>query len=299
MEKEIRVNPDLFFIMVRYKEIKEKIQNKFEKLPRNQKKVADYIVNNFDKISFLNVQDISSATGASVASVVRFAQSIGFKGFSELRDAISNSLQNHLTNFQIFPLFDKKKIDGDILASVANLDIKNINETLAIIEREVFNKSINLIVKSERIFTAGLGISYLLSEILAYQLTQVGKDATVLKHSHTLFHEQILYMNKKDLIITFSFPPYSKETIEAAKYAHERGIKIISVTNKATAPISFYSDEVLIVKSNNMLFTNSFAAISVLINAIATACALKNKTKAKKILEESGKIMLDQEQIIQ
>ncbi len=299
MEKEIRVTPNLFFIMARYKEVKEKIQANFEKLPRNQKKVADYIVNNFDKISFLNVQDISLATGASVASVVRFAQNIGFKGFSELRDAIADSLQNDLTNYQTFPLFDKKKIDGDILASVANLDIKNINDTLAIIEREVFDKSIDLIVKSERIFTAGLGISYLLSEILAYQLTQVGKDSTVFKHTHTLFHEQVLYMNKNDLLITFSFPPYSKETIEAAKYAHDRGIKIISVTNKATSPISFYSNEVLIVKSKNMLFTNSFAAISVLINAIATACALKNEAKAKKVLKESGEIMIGQDQIVQ
>lgn len=283
----------------RYKEIKEKIQNRFEDLPKNQKKVADYVVENFDKISFLNVQDISKATGASVASVVRFAQSIGFSGFSELREAIADSLQSQLDSMQTFPLFDKKDIDDDLLTSVANLDIKNINDTLKIIEREVFDNSIDLILNSKRVFTAGLGISYLLAEILAYQLTQVGIDSSVLKHSHTLFHEQILYMDQKDLLVAFSFPPYSKETVEAAKFAHERGIKIISVTNKPTSPITFYSNQTLIVKSENMLFTNSFAAISVLINAVATACALKNKTKAKKVLKESGEIMLDQDQIIQ
>jgi len=285
-------------MMTRYKEIKERIQNKFEKLPKNQRKVADYIVENFDKISFLNVHDISLATGASVASVVRFAQRIGFSGFSELRDSISDSLQNHLNNMRTFPLFDKRNLEEDILTSVANLDIKNINETLTIIEREVFDRSIDLILKSNRVYTSGLGISYLLAEILAYQLTQVGTDASVFKHSYTLFHEQILYMNKHDLLFAFSFPPYSKETIEATKFAHERGIKVISVTNKATSPITFYSTEVLIVKSENMLFTNSFAAISVLINAIATSCALKNKTKAKKVLKESGDIMIEQDQVI-
>ena len=37
-----------------------------------------------------------------------------------------------------------------------------------------------------------------------------------------------------------------------------------------------------------MLYTNSFAAISVLIlNAIATACAIKDKQRAKKVLKES------------
>lgn len=285
-------------MLTRYKEIKDKIQKKFEELPKNQRKIADYIVENFDKISFLNVQDVSRATGASVASVVRFSQRIGFTGFSELRDEIANSLQHHLNNKQNFPLFDIKNVEEDILTSVANLDIKNINDTLTIIEREVFDRSIDIILNSNRVYTAGLGISYLLAEILAYQLTQVGTDATVFKHTYTLFHEQILYMNKNDLLFTFSFPPYSKETVDAAKFAHERGIKIISVTNKPTAPIAFYSNEVLIVKSENMLFTNSFAAISVLINAIATACALKNKAKAKKVLKESGDIMIEQEQII-
>lgn len=45
-------------------------------------------------------------------------------------------------------------------------------------------------------------------------------------------------------------------------------------------------------------FTNSFAAISVIINAIATACAVKNKAKAKKVLKESEKIMIEQDQVI-
>ncbi|MCK7523095.1 MAG: hypothetical protein MZV64_38200 [Ignavibacteriales bacterium] len=102
------------------------------------------------------------ATGASVASVVRFSQRAGFKGFSELRDAITGSLQKELTNKQIFPLFEKRRVEEDLLTEVANLDIKNINDTLNLIERKTFNYVIDRISKSERVFTAGLGISYLL-----------------------------------------------------------------------------------------------------------------------------------------
>jgi DNA-binding MurR/RpiR family transcriptional regulator len=72
------------------------------------------------------------------------------------------------------------------------------------------------------------------------------------------------------------------------------GIKVISITNAEASPITFYSKANLIVKSENMLFTNSFAAISVLINAIATACAIKDKQRAKKVLKESEEIMINQ-----
>ena len=280
--------------MDRYKEIKEKITSKYNSLPKNQKKIADYFINNFDKIPFENVQDLSIATGSSVASIVRFSQRAGFKGFSELRDSITGSLQKELTNKQIFPLFEKRRVEEDLLTEVANLDIKNINDTLNLIERSTFNYVIDRISKSERVFTAGLGISYLLSEILAYQLTQVGISSSVLQHSHTLFNEHILFLNSRDLLIVFSFPPYSKETIEAAEYASKRKIDVIAITNKQASPVTFFTKANLIVKSENMLFTNSFAAISVLINAIATACAIKDKQRAKKVLKESEEIMINQ-----
>jgi len=284
--------------MDRYKEIKEKIKSRYSSLPKNQKKIADYFINNFDKIPFVNVQDLSIETGASVASVVRFSQRAGFKGFSELRDAITGSLQKELNNKEIFPLFEKRKVEEDLLTEVANVDIKNINDTLNLIERKIFNVVIEKILKSDRVFTAGLGISYLLAEILAYQLTQVGVSSTVLHHSHTLFNEHLLFLNPKDLLIVFSFPPYSKETIEAAEFANKRKIDVIAVTNKSASPVTFFTKANLIVKSENMLFTNSFAAISVLINAIATACAIKDKQRAKRILKESEDIMISQNQVL-
>jgi DNA-binding MurR/RpiR family transcriptional regulator len=284
--------------MERYKKIIEIIKSNYASLPRNHKKVADYFIDNFDRIPFLNVQDISTSTGTSVASVVRFAQRIGYEGFSELREAVAVSFQRQINRKDLYPLFEKRKAEADLLTEVANVDIKNINDTLNLIERKSFNDVITQILKAERVFTAGLGISYLLAEILAYQLTQVGVDSSVFKHTHTLFHEQILFMNKKDLLIVFSFPPYSKETVDAAQFANERKIDVISITNKNASPVTYFSRESLIVRSENMLFTNSFAAISVLINAVATACALRKKTKAQRLLKETEDIMVSQNQII-
>lgn len=284
--------------MARYKEIKKRIEEKYKTLPKNQQRVGDYLINNLDEIPFMSIHDLSKVVEVSVASIVRFAQGIGFTGFNELRAEIASSLKNQLNNKEIFPLFEKHQMKEDILTEVANVDITNINNTLSLIDRKIFNEVINRINSADRVFTAGLGISYLLSEILAYQLAQVGIDASTLKHTHTLFHEQVLFFNRNDLLITFSFPPYSKETVEAAQFADEREIDVIAITNKNASPITFHSKASLIVKSDNMLYTNSFAAISVLINAIATACAVKKRVRANKILKETEKIMVSQNQII-
>jgi len=276
--------------MARYKEIKIRIKSQYPKLPQTHRNLGDYFIENFDKIPFLNVQEISEATSMSVASVVRFAQRIGFKGFLEMRDEISKELQNRIRQKEIFSLVDEGKIKNDILSSVANLDIKNINETLHSLDRKNYESAIKMILNAKRVYTAGLGISFLLARVLAYQFNQVAIDAKSFNHDDASFMEQVLFLNRDDLIIAFSYPPYSKETVDVAKFAKEKNIKVISITNKNASPITFYSDATLVVKSDNLLFTNSFAAISVLINAITTQCAFKNKAKTEKILKEMNEI---------
>jgi len=273
---------------MRYLDIKTKIQNNYQALPKNQRKVADFFIENFDKIPFLSVQNVSLETDASVASVVRFAQRVGFSGFSEMRVKIADELQNHLEGKSIFPLLEN--LDDDTLTSVANTDIKNINDTLALIDRANFHKAIDLINRANRVYTAGLGISFLLSQILAYQLNQVGINAFAFRKGSSLFLEQALFLENDDIVITFSFPPYSAETIDVAKYAKEENIPLIAITNREASPITFYSTVNLVVKSENMLYTNSFAAISVLINAISTESALRERPRAEAMLKNLNRL---------
>lgn len=277
--------------MTQYDDIKGKIRKRYSSLPKNQKKIADFIVENFDRVPFLNVQEMAASTSSSVASIVRFAQRTGFEGYKELQEEIGSTLQDRLQHPEVFTLPSQRQEKDDILTLIAQQDVKNINNTLLLIERAVFDRSIKTILKARHVYTAGLGISYLLAEVLSYQLNQVGVSSSALRQGSTSFAEQILYFQPNDVLIVFSFPPYSQETIDAAHIADEKGNTVIAITNKENAPVTFSADSSLLVKSENMLYTNSFAAISVLINAISTQCAMKDKARAETMLAELDAIM--------
>jgi DNA-binding MurR/RpiR family transcriptional regulator len=283
---------------MRFNEIKNKIQQNYETLPKNHRILADYVIDHLDQVPFLSVQHLSERTGASVASVVRFAQRIGFTGYSEMREEIASALKSQIQAKEIFPLFNQSDINDDILTAVANQEIKNINETLHLVERTTFYKVIESIVNSSRVFTVGLGISNLLAQMLAYQLTQVGVDAVALRPDYMTLMEQLLFAKRNDTMIAFSFPPYSKETIEAAEMVKKHNVNVISVTNRNASPITLHSDLTLVVKSENMLFTNSFSAISVLINAISTGCALSDKERAERMLDKINELLEAQKQVL-
>jgi DNA-binding MurR/RpiR family transcriptional regulator len=273
-----------------YKNLELRIQKKYKSLPKNQKKIADFMLEHFDSIPFLNVDDISKETGTSVASIVRFSQRIGLSGFSELREKISGAIQKQIGQRQESMLIQPIEKSEKTLDVVARQDMTNISDTVKQIDRDHFKHAIGLLTDAHRVFTMGLGISYFLAEILAYQLNQVSIDSRAFSHTDASFFEQLLFLDESDLLVGFSFPPYSKDTVDAAKFAKERNVKVLSITNKSTAPIVFYSTTTLIVKSKNILFTNSFAAISVLINALATEYAVQNSDKAEQMLSMLNKI---------
>ena len=87
------------------------IQEVYSNLSENQLIVADYIMNNTEKVMFMNVQEIAKQTNVSVASIVRFSQRIGFDGFTHLSNNLAEDFQNQIANNSIFPLIEN--LDDD------------------------------------------------------------------------------------------------------------------------------------------------------------------------------------------
>ena len=266
------------------------IQRKYPELPENQRKVADFLIQNIREAPFLSVMEIEGRSGASKATVVRLAQSLGFSGFLEMRGKLIQGVQSQMRITEMFPLLAGTSRE-ETLTAVADQDVRNINQTINQLDRKVFADVARMILNASRVYTLGLGISSLMARILAYSLSQVAIRSTSLVHDYETFIEQIHLFDRSDLIIAFSFPPYSKETIEVVRAAARRKTRVVAVTDRVTSPVSLYAARVIPVVSQNMLFTNSFSAISVIINALTTEVALLNKAKALKNLKESVKLL--------
>ena len=266
------------------------IQRKYPELPENQRKVADFLIQNIREAPFLSVMEIEGRSGASKATVVRLAQSLGFSGFLEMRGKLIQGVQSQMRITEMFPLLAGTSRE-ETLTAVADQDVRNINQTINQLDRKVFADVARMILNASRVYTLGLGISSLMARILAYSLSQVAIRSTSLVHDYETFIEQIHLFDRSDLIIAFSFPPYSKETIEVVRAAARRKTRVVAVTDRVTSPVSLYAARVIPVVSQNVLFTNSFSAISVIINALTTEVALLNKAKALKNLKESEKLL--------
>jgi DNA-binding MurR/RpiR family transcriptional regulator len=266
------------------------IQSAYPNLPENQRKVADVLLQRIREVPFMSVIDLEDLSGTSKATVVRLAQSLGFSGYFELRDRIREGAQSEISGAEVAPLLSRES-DEETLTAVALQDVKNINQTIAQIDREVFARVAGMFLKAAHVYTFGLGISSLLARVLSYSLNQVAVRSTPFAHEHETFFEQIHQVTPSDVAVAFSFHPYSRETIDTAQALASKRVPVIAVTDRVTSPVSFVSKAVLPIASQNLLFTNSISAISVLINALTTEVARRSKDRATGNLRETEKLL--------
>ncbi|HSQ77176.1 MAG TPA: MurR/RpiR family transcriptional regulator [Bacteroidota bacterium] len=279
--------------------LNKKILKVFQRLPTNQRKVAEYILQQPSELAFQSTDTLARRLHVSKPTVVRFAQSLGYEGFTELQRECLGALHADLANVNRLLGRLKHETHAGTLRKVAEAEMANIDETLKHIDKQTFDDVVRLLARARRVYTMGVGVSSLLSQLMAYELNQVIVDARSIATGPMRFVETLASACSNDVVVGFSFPPYSRETVDAATFANGRGIPVVAFTDTRTSPITFQAARVITVRTQNMLYTNSISAVSIITNAIVTQIALQTKRRMTPVLKSVAQVMKETGQYIE
>ena len=76
------------------------IENKMEEFSKGQRRIADYILDNYDKAAFMTASRLGSLAGVSESTVVRFAFELGYDGYPNMQKALQEMIRSRLTSTQ-------------------------------------------------------------------------------------------------------------------------------------------------------------------------------------------------------
>jgi DNA-binding MurR/RpiR family transcriptional regulator len=267
--------------------LREEITKGMGGFSRTQKRLANYLVDNWAEIPLLSIEAIAEKSGVSMASITRLTRKLSCRGFHDFKNLVKGEHMRRIVNpVERFFALQTDLSGKKPLIQAARQDVKNINRLLTSISEETFQKLVDWVDQAKRVFSFGVGISAIFSSLIAYTFSQIQKESQRLDEGHMPVEEKILSIRKNEIIIFSSFFPYSKCTAEYARLARQRGLRIVVISDNEYSPVAQYASLVLKVPRENILFTTSIAALSVLLNAVATEVALKRKDAIGQLLKE-------------
>ncbi|MBM6751900.1 MurR/RpiR family transcriptional regulator [Mediterraneibacter glycyrrhizinilyticus] len=272
-------------------ELIARIESKYSKLSKGQKRLADYVRQNYDKAVFLTAARLGEIVGVSESTVVRFATQLGYKGYPGFQKALEELVRNKLNSIQRMEVTYGRISQSEILETVLHSDIEKIKQTLSAIDHKAFNLAIDTILGAEKIYVIGIRSCAPLASFLSFYLNLVCQDVTaVTTNSSSEIFEQLIRINEKDVIIGISFPRYSMRTLKALEFASNRKAKVITLTDSVHSPMNLYSSCNLIARSDMASIVDSLVAPLSVINALIVALCMKKQDEVVSTLETLEKI---------
>lgn len=224
-----------------------KIRGMLEQMSVIERKLADFILDNAHLLRDYSSQQLADAVGISQSSVVKFCQKLGYKGYPDLKLAVSeavitaSTLQRDTNEHQPQP--------NTLQTLVEQLQFSLQHHFRALLEinsEKTLLDVADLLSQADKILIAGFGQSGIVAHDMQYRLLQLGKLA--LTNSDPAVALQLTSMlSTNSVLLLVSESGQNNDLLKLAKFARQRHIRIISLTSYKTNALSLAADLALFV----------------------------------------------------
>lgn len=215
------------------------IQSTYNQLTRTEKKVADYVLQNKNKVLYMSITDLADACKVGDTSVYRFCRTLGLDGYQQFKMKLSISLPEHEL------LEEEEEKEESTASRIMESHMNAIRESYLLLSPEKLDRLVEMIDESEKVYFFGIGDSLLTAEEARNKFLRITSKVACLTDPHMQSMAASM-ATERDLIVIISYSGSTKDNIHVAKIAKRAGAKIACITHYKKSPLTAYSDVTLL-----------------------------------------------------
>lgn len=279
-----------------YEDLIKLIHDRYDDMSKSYQKIALFLTQNPNDVAVLSVNGIAQKCGIHASSFVRYAQSLGYKGFKELQAVFQRRLSTAAPGFDArvraleAELGGAKEGDLSFLADLVTRDVASLQDLLSMMTGAEIGTAADLMQQADTIYLMGQLRSAPVVELLRYVLTMLGKRTVLLDPGGGLATHMAKVVRPDDLLIVVSFRFYATEVVNVAEETNGRGVPVIAITDSTLSPYAKLARVLFAVPEHEYTFSRSLAAPMCLAQALCVALAsrLQKTTDAPRIPVVTG-----------
>ena len=246
--------------------LKALIAERAQALPKRLTQIASFALENPDEIAFGTVSSIAEQAEVQPSALVRFAQALGYQGFSDMQEIFRSRLRDRILNYderlqqlrQHAPDASKPNVIFHGFCAASARSIAALQEKL---DPASLDTAVERLAAAETIYLIGLRRSFPIASYMAYALGKLGVRTMLVDAVGGLAAEQM------------TFAPYASETVTLARAAAETGVPVIAITDSPFSPLAQVAGLWIEISEANFEGFRSMAATLTLAMTLTVAIA--------------------------
>lgn len=152
-----------------------------------------------------------------------------------------------------------KHTEGDIYAEVIERERQILQQLPNQLNKESINQTIEELIEAERVYIGGSGASFAAAYWLYYSLGQLRDNVFLFKY---VLPEQLCEIKEVSVVIVFSFPRYTKDSLKLAELSKKQHATLISITEGQLSPFGQISD--ITITTEEQMVSGYFSLVSMI-----------------------------------
>ncbi len=263
----------------------DRIAKAYPALSAKKKRVADFILDDYKKISLMTAKDIALQCDVSEPTIIRFAVSLGFSGYLEFARHVKDMVQIKLSNVDMLLDATKRSDETTTLETYCNNAIKNLTNLMETVSAEELQTMANTLYHAQNVYVVGYRASAALAYYFGYFLNRIRENVQIDTTLSWEIMDSIAHNTQKSVVFVITFRRYSRKIIEFLNYARKYKIKIVSITDSLIAPVINISDQYIVMDLNSVSFVDPIAHVISYLGALIHEITFINTEKTIKLLK--------------
>jgi len=263
---------------------REKIQKNYDELTPSFRKLADFMLQNQLDAAFMTATELANRLGVDAATVVRFAQELGYTGFRELSKEIQEVVRSELKASYTADL--DAADDLQLFRSLLGNEKHNLELTQDRLSEQV-NPLLPTLLDADQIWVVGQGLCVHLAGLCAGALREIGLPAVSIATDPLEAATNLKEIGEDDLVVGFSLSGMDLDTASVVRFARERGARTFVLAASSVAAAALEAETSIICPGPTQTEVPSFTGLAAMIVVMIAAFAARYPEEAASMTEET------------
>lgn len=235
-----------------FAELEARVSEEYASLSRRLQQTARFLLDHPQEVAFATVAKLADQAGVTPSTLVRFANSFGFKGFSEMQQLFRSRLVDELPNYAeriraVRTATGEMPDSTQLLWEFAEANREVLEMLPSRIDPQDLERALDILEDADIVHVLGARRSFVVASYVAYALHHIDKRAFLVNGLGGMQGEQVRVIGEHDALLVVSFSPYAQETRDATAEARARGVPVVVITDSSLSPLARLADVTLIV----------------------------------------------------
>jgi DNA-binding MurR/RpiR family transcriptional regulator len=259
----------------------DRINEAYPRLSPSHRRVAQFVLASYEEAALLTSEALGARVRTSEATVIRFAQELGFKGYPDLRAALGRLLTERTSHAdRMTDALARLRVANGPLQQVLAQDIRALHELERTCSPALLESVAREIRRARTVYVMGLGVSRSLAAFLDFRLRRMALRVETVLYGGSEAWERLAAMARGDLLFAIGFFRGYRDLQTALREARRRRARTVVLTDTPRSPLASDADVLLVGRRGDLTVINSLVVPMALLNMLTVAVALQDAPRA-------------------